>query len=236
MSQPKYTSQVSMTLDTICPWTYIAKRRLDAALVHINTLPEVTDHVTFTPVLIRPYQLDPTFPEEAVSSYTWYRDNKFSGSDERTRMFRSLMAEHGKDMGITFSSLASDKGVLANTFDAHRVLQQVQGEKGPEMAGRVLEALYRGYFEEGKHPSSKDALVGACVEAEMSEEEAKQMVEEKGSWTAETKRLIREQISEGVDGVPSVRIEGKRRDLTLVGARSVDEYVKALVTIAKESR
>lgn len=225
-----------MTLDTICPWTYIAKRRLDAALTHINTLPEVTEHVTFSPVLIRPYQLDPSFPEEGVSSFTWYRDNKFSGSDERTRMFRSLMADYGKDVGITFSSLASDTGILANTLDAHRVLQQVQSERGPEMAGRVLDGLYQGYFEEGKHPSSNETLMRACVEAGMSEEDAQRTVEDEGSWTAETKRLIREQSSEGVDGVPSVRIEGKRRDLTLVGAREVDEYVKALVTIAKESR
>lgn len=52
----------------------------------------------------------------------------------------------------------------------------------------------------------------------------------------ETKMAIREQAGNGVDSVPYIVFEGKRRDLTLVGAKEVEEYEKALATIAKESK
>jgi predicted DsbA family dithiol-disulfide isomerase len=47
--------------------------------------------------------------------------------------------------------------------------------------------------------------------------------------------LIREQAGNGVDSVPYLVLEGKRRDLTLVGAKEVGEYEKALQTIVTES-
>lgn len=52
----------------------------------------------------------------------------------------------------------------------------------------------------------------------------------------DVKMLIREQASNGVDSVPYVVLEGKRRDLTLIGAKEVEEYEKALQTIARESK
>ena len=48
--------------------------------------------------------------------------------------------------------------------------------------------------------------------------------------------LIREQAGNGVDSVPYVVLEGKRRDLTLVGAKEVEEYVKEFEKLAKESK
>jgi len=47
--------------------------------------------------------------------------------------------------------------------------------------------------------------------------------------------LIREQAGNGVDAVPYVVIEGKKRDFTLEGAKEVAEYVKVLEQVAKES-
>lgn len=52
----------------------------------------------------------------------------------------------------------------------------------------------------------------------------------------ETKMLIREQAGNGVDSVPYVVLEGKRRDFTLVGAKEVDEYLKDFEKLAKESK
>jgi predicted DsbA family dithiol-disulfide isomerase len=38
-----------------------------------------------------------------------------------------------------------------------------------------------------------------------------------------------------IDAVPTVVIEGRRRDLTLTGLKEVSEYIKAMETISKES-
>ncbi len=47
--------------------------------------------------------------------------------------------------------------------------------------------------------------------------------------------LMREQKSNGIDSVPYIVIEGKRRDFTLKGAKEVAEYVKTLESVIKES-
>lgn len=228
-----YESQITFTLDTICPWTYLAKRRLDKALSQAREIHEITDQVVFKPIVIRPYQLYPEFPSEGVNKYAWHRDNKYDGSEERMQMYINLMSSYGAEVGINFSF----RGIISNTLEAHRVIQKVQEQKGPEVAGRVVDALYRAYFEEEKHPASVETLVAACEEAGIGSKEAESLVNDgREDGLRETKMMIMEQKTDGVDSVPTIRLEGRRRDLTLVGAKSVDEYVKALVTIAKESR
>lgn len=227
-----YESEIIFTLDTICPWTYLAKRRLDQALSQARSLPEVTSSgVVFKPPVIRPYQLYPGFPAEGADKYAWYRDTKYDGSEERMQMYTSAMAAHGAQAGINFSF----RGRMGNTLEAHRVVQQVQEGKGPEVAGRVVDALYRAYFEEEKEPASVETLMAACEEAGIEKGEAERLIASEDG-LRETKSMVLEQKMDGVDSVPTIRIEGGRRDITLVGAKSVDEYVKALVTIAKESR
>ena len=49
------------------------------------------------------------------------------------------------------------------------------------------------------------------------------------------KMLMREQASNGIDSVPYVVFEGKKRDFTLEGAKEVEEYVKVMQQVAKES-
>lgn len=47
--------------------------------------------------------------------------------------------------------------------------------------------------------------------------------------------LVREQASNGVDSVPYIVFEGRRRDFTLEGAREVGEYRKAMEGVAREA-
>jgi len=51
----------------------------------------------------------------------------------------------------------------------------------------------------------------------------------------DTKGLITEQAQNGVDSVPYINIEGKRRDFTVLGAQEVGDYVKTLEKVIKES-
>lgn len=48
--------------------------------------------------------------------------------------------------------------------------------------------------------------------------------------------LIREQAGNGIDSVPYVVLEGKRRDFTVEGAREVEEYVKEMERVGKECK
>lgn len=222
-----YNSQITFTLDTVCPWTYLAKKRLDAALTQIPE--DVQSKVNFT-LKIAPYQLYPNFgpPQD---KYSWHRDTKYFGSEEKMVMFTTLMSQYGEAAGIQFKF----GGKVADTLHAHRVIQYFQEADGPERANNLVNALYRKYFEEERNPSSEETLVAACVEAGVDEKEARRVVEDESEGLIDVKGLLRESAQNGIDSVPTIVFEGRRRDVTIVGAKEVGDYIKAMETIAKES-
>ena len=96
-------------------------------------------------------------------------------------------------------------------------------------------ALYAQYFTAAAHPSSYDTLLKAALDAGMSQQDAEAFISDEFEGLVETRMLIREQANNGIDSVPYVIIEGKRRDFTLEGAKEVSEYVKTLEGVAKEA-
>jgi predicted DsbA family dithiol-disulfide isomerase len=94
--------------------------------------------------------------------------------------------------------------------------------------------LYTQYFEQEKHPSSGETLLKAATDAGISEAEAKTLIDDEYEGLQDVKMLMREQASNGVDAVPYIVIEGRRRDITLQGAKEVEDYVRALERIMKE--
>jgi predicted DsbA family dithiol-disulfide isomerase len=156
------------------------------------------------------------------------------------------MTAYGVGCGIDFKF----GGTVANTLNAHRVIQHYQEEKGPEVADKIVAcmcsllwigrtwlirtALYSQYFENEKHPSSLETLLTATTTAGIPEADAKAFIEDEYEGLQDVKMLIREQAGNGVDAVPHVVIEGKRRDITLTGAKEVHEYLKALERVMKE--
>lgn len=61
------------------------------------------------------------------------------------------------------------------------------------------------------------------------------MVGDEEEGLRETKRKIGEQRGNGVDSVPFVLVEGRKRDVSLTGANEVVDYVKLLMGIVRES-
>ncbi len=96
--------------------------------------------------------------------------------------------------------------------------------------------MYSQYFENEKHPSSDETLLKATSDAGIPESDAKPFIEDHDEGMMDVKMAVREQNGNGVDSVPYIVFEGKRRDLTLVGAKDVEEYEKVLHQIAKESK
>ncbi|KAI9664884.1 MAG: hypothetical protein M1821_006332 [Bathelium mastoideum] len=239
-----YDSQISFTLDTICPWydfvardqevalhvswTYLAKRRLTTALSEIRSR---NPAVNFT-VHYSPYQLYPEASKDGEDKYEWYKRSRYDSSEEKMKMYTTLMSAYGVKEGIDFKF----GGPVANTLDAHRLIQNYQEKSGSECADKIVGSLYKQYFEEERHPSSKDTLLKAALEGGIDEQKARTFISDEDEGLADVKMLIREQASNGVDAVPHVTIEGKRRDFTLVGAKEVEEYVKTLEQVIKESQ
>lgn len=130
-------------------------------------------------------------------------------------------------------------GRMGNTLHAHRVIQHFQdaehgGGGSDARTNRLVEALYAAYFTRAQHPAADETLVAACVEAGVAEDEAREVVADRERGLRQVRDRLR-MNGEDVDAVPVVMVEGKRRDLTLTGAKEVADYVKALQTIVKES-
>ncbi|KAK5115278.1 hypothetical protein LTR62_001478 [Meristemomyces frigidus] len=222
-----YESTIQFTLDTICPWTYLAKRRLAKA---ISQLPPDAP-VKFT-VKYMPYQLYPGASQEGEDKYEWYKKSKYNDSQDRMEKYMALMSLYGEAEGISYKF----GGTVANTLQAHRVLQHFQETTDSATADKIVDSLYKQYFEEEKHPSAPETLLRATSEAGVPEGEAKAFIEDHDEGLADVKLLIREQAGNGIDAVPYIVFEGKRRDISLEGCREVGEYVKALQSVIKESK
>ncbi|KAF2798272.1 thioredoxin-like protein [Melanomma pulvis-pyrius CBS 109.77] len=224
-----YESTITFTLDVICPWTYLAYLRLTRALTLYNASAPHPPPATFT-LHLAPYQLYPSASKEGTEKYTWYLNEKYAGSAEKMDMYTKYMAELGRKEGIAFDF----HGPMANSFDALRVLMYVQAQHGEGAARKTLESLYAQYFTQRAHPSSHETLMAACRAAGLEDGEAERVVAGEEVGRREVERGVREQRGDGVDSVPYVVFEGRKRDFTLVGAREVEEYVKTLEAVAKE--
>jgi predicted DsbA family dithiol-disulfide isomerase len=153
--------------DVVCPWCYVGQRRLDRALSQLATIP--------TQVTWRPFQLNPTMPKEGMERSA-YLEAKFGSPDAFNRL-----EEQVRDAGATERiSFAFDRiQKTPNTFLAHRLIW-LAGQQGRQDA--VVEALFKGYFEEGVDIGSSSALAdlagSAGVDAErfLESDEAAQAV------------------------------------------------------------
>ncbi|KAK1820365.1 hypothetical protein LTR12_005228 [Friedmanniomyces endolithicus] len=221
-----YESVIEFTLDTICPWTYLAKRRLSKAL---SQLPSDAP-VTFT-IKYLPYQLYPKASQEGEDKYEWYRKSRHGDSEEKMKMYTTLMSAYGVAEGIDYKF----GGTVANTLQAHRVIRHYQETKGAETADKIVNSLYKQYFEEERHPSSPETLLRAATEASVPESDAKAFIADENEGMMDVKTLIQEQAGNGIDAVPYIVVAGRKRDMTLEGCREVEAYEKALKHVIKES-
>lgn len=178
-----------------------------------------------------PYQLYPDASQEGEDKFAWYKKSRYGDSEEKMNMYTKLMSSYGAAEGINFKF----GGIVANTTHAHRLIQHYQEKKGPETADKIVNSLYRQYFEEERHPSADETLLRAATEAGIDESEAKAFIEDRNEGLQEIKMLVREQAGNQIDAVPYIVFEGKRRDLQLEGAKEIDEYVSTLNKIIKES-
>src|SRR5262245_27253877 len=92
MSMPDPLS-ITVYSDVICPWCYVGKRRLEAALA--------TPDMPAAPRLAwRPFELNPDMPAEGIERQA-YRARKFGAA--RSAELDRNMVETGKELGIAFA-------------------------------------------------------------------------------------------------------------------------------------
>ena len=129
----------------------------------------------------------------------------------------------GQEEGIDFKF----GGRTGNTRDSHRLVQMGKVQGG-EMQTQVVEALFRGYFEEERDITSKEVLVEIGIKAGLKEEEVKRVLEGNEFGEVVDREVERAQMGM-VQGVPHFTIDGV---FEVSGAQEPETFVKIFERLA----
>ncbi|MFF8811928.1 DsbA family oxidoreductase [Streptomyces pactum] len=141
--------KVEIYSDIACPWCHLGKKRFERALAAFPGADRVE-------VVYRPFQLDPTAPEEP-------------------RPHREVLAEKYGPQSVAMDDRITALGAAENlTFDfdtvvennsllAHRLLRFALQEYGPAAQARLKGRLLEAHFGEGMDIGDREELTDAAV-------------------------------------------------------------------------
>jgi predicted DsbA family dithiol-disulfide isomerase len=192
-SGAKATLVVEVISDAICPWCWVAKRRLDRALEALA--PDITASVTW-----RPFELNPGMPKAGMDRHA-YRSAKF-GSWQRSQALDAQVAAAGRSDGLVFNHDKMER--TPNTVDAHRLIW-LAGQLRKQDA--VVEGLFAAYFNEGRDVGDQAVLADVGASAGLDRAMILAMLaSDEGQ--AEVQSELQRAVSLRVSGVPTVLVDG----------------------------
>jgi len=206
---------INIVSDTVCPWCYVGKQRLDKAIAKwTKTHPDDTISTTWMP-----FYLNPDAPKGSVDKQEYY-NTRFG--PERTKMIQGRLSAIGKADGIDFKF----GGRTGNTRDSHRLVQ-LGKTKGPAVQTRVVEELFKAYFEAEQDITSRDVLVAAGVRAGLDEAEVKEwLASDKGGKQVDEE--VEDAQSRFISGVPNFTVDDR---FQLEGAQDPEAFIQVFEAV-----
>lgn len=208
---------VAIVSDVVCPWCYVGKRRLEAALDQLGNPEDV--EITW-----HPFQLDPTIPAEGMDRKKYFI-KKF-GNEDRIRQMFDHLTQVGAEEDIDFNLDEISESI--NTLPLHKLLH-VAGEEGfqPE----AEEILFKAYFTDGKDLKDTSVLIDLFAPYSWDESKIRSIIADDDIGYA-----VRQEIDHyqqmGVSGVPFFIINNK---YGISGAQPVEVFVQALTQVREEA-
>ena len=197
--------RIDIWSDVVCPWCWIGKRRLEAALADFSGRDEVEVHW-------RAFELDPHAPSTRTGSYEERLAEKYGCSvAEAAGMTGNMTAVAAAD-GLDFRF---DQAQPGNTFDAHRLLHLADA-RGVQDA--VKERLFQATFTDGEPIADHETLIRLVAAAGLDADEARSVL---ASDAYATDVRADEQLAQqlGITGVPFFVVDQK---FGVSGAQSAD--------------
>ncbi|MFC3689061.1 DsbA family oxidoreductase [Aquipuribacter hungaricus] len=210
---------VEVWSDVVCPWCYIGKRRLEAAVEQTGV--DVR-------LVWRSFQLDPSAPRpgepghgEDVASHL---GQKYGGGREAGLQMNARVSEVAAGDGLEFHL---ERAVRGSTADAHRLVHlaatlDADGSQG--LQDRVKERFLRAYFTEGQDVSDHAVLRQLATSAGLPD----QQVDDVLSSAAYARDVTADQAQAaayGATGVPFTVVDGR---YGVSGAQPVEVFAEAL--------
>ncbi|MGH3509199.1 MAG: DsbA family oxidoreductase [Nocardioidaceae bacterium] len=145
--------RIEIWSDVVCPWCYIGKRRLEAAL-------EGFEHADEVEVVYRSFELDPSSPARGTESVSSYLGRKYGGGEAAGRAMIARSTGIADEVELTFDYADA---VRSRTVDAHRLLHLALETGGPRLQRELKEALLAAYFTRAEDMGDHDVLRKAAA-------------------------------------------------------------------------
>jgi predicted DsbA family dithiol-disulfide isomerase len=210
---------VEVWSDIACPWCYVGKRRLAAALAEFAERDAV--EITW-----RSFELDPSAPREPLppTGHAERLAKKYGRSLAQAQEMLDHMTRLGAAEGIAFDYSRIRTG---NTFDAHRMLHLA---RAVGLADALAERLFAAYFCEGRAVSEPATLVELAREVGIDTGRAEALVHT-DLYDEEVRAEQHDARELGISGVPFFLV-GRRYGVS--GAQPREVLLRALEQACRE--
>jgi predicted DsbA family dithiol-disulfide isomerase len=199
--------RVDIYSDTVCPWCFLGKRRLELALA---ARPQYEVNITW-----RPFELNPEVPVEGVESAVF---NAAKAVDlERAAETNAELQRLGEASGIEFRFDLINR--VPNTRRSH-LLIALAGRSDVQSA--VKDRIMRAYFEEGCDIGDPEELVRLGAEAGLPEGAARNALILRAGQDGVVAAERHAQVL-GITGVPTFIFDGT---YTISGAQEVPIFAR----------
>ena len=204
---------VEIWSDIMCPFCYIGKRKFETALGQFA-------HKEQVQVVWKSFQLQPDLVSQpGKSTIEHLAETKQTPLSEARRM-TDHVAKMAREVGLTYDF---DKAVVANSFDAHRLIHLAQ-EHG--LGDAMKETLLRAYFIEGRDTAARATLLELGTSVGLDADAVAQLLDS-DQFADAVHRDISESRQVGVRGVPFFVVN---RKYAISGAQQPETFLGALET------
>lgn len=208
---------VEIWSDVNCPWCYLGKRRLEAALADF----EHADDVVLT---WRSFELDPDTPAEVPGNGAAMLAEKYGMPIEQAQAAERNLTELAAADGLHYDL---EHARIGSSFDAHRLIHLARRHG---LQDAMQERLFSARFTEGLLISDTETLVQLATDVGLDEEEVRATLA--GDRFAEEVRedeLMAQQLR--ISGVPMFVVD---RTFGMAGAQPPEQLL-ALLRHAREA-
>ena len=197
--------KIDIFSDTICPWCYIGKKRLDRA---ISKFSQEEFKITW-----RPFQLNPNMQADGMERKE-YLISKFGSEDGAKTVYEDIYNEGLKEnIDFQFDNIQ----VTPNSFNSHRLLALAYQKN---IQSDVIEDLFQSYFFRGMDIGDPAILLDIAKNHQINEDEFKQYLTDKNN----IEPLANEELEARRMGINSVPTFIVNQQLVINGAQQVENF------------
>jgi predicted DsbA family dithiol-disulfide isomerase len=203
--------KIEIWSDVMCPFCYIGKRKFEKALAEFEGKEKVE-------IEWKSFQLNPAMKTDPQKNINQYLSEIKGWSLEQAKEMNARVTAMAKEVGLNYNF---DKAIVANSFDAHRLIQFA---KRKELGDQMEEALFKAYFVDGKNTADHATLIALAVEAGLEEAETKAILDS-GIFADEVEADIELAGEIGVRGVPFFVFD---RKYAVSGAQAPEVFLETM--------